>query len=182
MKAEKERVLLEKLRAYLIERYGEEARDIELRIELPLRMVQLPIRITQEQLDALQALPPLRWPDPTETGEDTMNDTGIIKEMTVQEFRELGVLQELNRLFLHPLGLALEVVIDTQTGEETLGKLWDYREDPEGLLFCEEVLSSNAAHKNAEYVQQLRSSKAEVRHKTTLCDQTGVQILPRRQE
>ena len=35
--------------------------------------------------------------------------------MSVKEFRERGFLQELNRLFLHPLGLALEVIIDNKT-------------------------------------------------------------------
>ena len=58
-----------------------------------------------------------------------------IKRMDVKEFRELGYLQELNRQFLHPLGLALEVVIDDDTGNESFGGVWDYREDPEGLSY-----------------------------------------------
>jgi len=33
-----------------------------------------------------------------------------LKMMEVSEFRRLGLLQELNRQFLHPLGLALEVI------------------------------------------------------------------------
>jgi hypothetical protein len=36
----------------------------------------------------------------------------VVKKMPVAEFRRLGLLQELNRQFLHPLGLALEVVVD----------------------------------------------------------------------
>jgi len=32
--------------------------------------------------------------------------------MDIKEFKERGYLQEVNRKFLHPLGLALEVVID----------------------------------------------------------------------
>jgi len=58
-----------------------------------------------------------------------------IKRMNVKEFRELGYLQELNRQFLHPLGLALEIVIDGDTGNESLGGVWDYREDPEGISY-----------------------------------------------
>ena len=57
-----------------------------------------------------------------------------IKKMDIKEFREEGFLQEINRLFLHPLGLALEVQIDDE-GNETLGGIWDYRDDPEGILF-----------------------------------------------
>lgn len=87
-----------------------------------------------------------------------------IKRIDIKEFREKGYLQELNRQFLHPLGLALEVVIDncpncdngtihrgsvdqpihercpTCGGDGeivVLGGIWDFREDPEGLLFGE---------------------------------------------
>lgn len=41
---------------------------------------------------------------------------------------------ELNRTFLHPLGMALEVVIE-EDGSEVLGGIWDYRYDPEGVLY-----------------------------------------------
>lgn len=56
-----------------------------------------------------------------------------IKRMDIKEFREKGYLQELNRKFLHPLGLALEIVVDGDT--ETLGGVWDYREDKEGIYY-----------------------------------------------
>ncbi len=59
----------------------------------------------------------------------------VIKRMDVKSFRELGYLQELNRQFLHPLGLALEVVIDDDTGNESFGGVWNYREDPEGISY-----------------------------------------------
>ena len=52
----------------------------------------------------------------------------------IKEFREKGYLQELNRLFLHPLGLALEVIIE-KDGTEKLGGIWDYREDDEGIYY-----------------------------------------------
>jgi hypothetical protein len=58
-----------------------------------------------------------------------------MKRIDIKEFRELGYLQELNRLFLHPLGMALEVVLDTETGEESLGGIWDSREDLEGIYY-----------------------------------------------
>ncbi len=65
-----------------------------------------------------------------------MNITGEekIKKISIREFREFGFLHELNRLFLHPLGMALEVVIN-EDGTEELGGIWDYREDKEGILY-----------------------------------------------
>jgi hypothetical protein len=56
-----------------------------------------------------------------------------IKRIDIKEFREKGYLQELNRRFLHPLGLALEIVSDNDV--ETIGGIWDYREDKEGILY-----------------------------------------------
>ncbi len=64
-----------------------------------------------------------------------------IKRIPIKEFRELGFIQEINRRLLHPCGLALEVILDKETGEETLGGVWDYRDDPEGMAFAEGVLS-----------------------------------------
>lgn len=58
-----------------------------------------------------------------------------VNYIDIKEFRELGYLQEVNRLFLHPLGLALEVVVDSETGECKLGGVWDYRDDPDGIVF-----------------------------------------------
>lgn len=56
------------------------------------------------------------------------------KRIDIAEFRRLGFLQEANRLFFHPLGLALEVKLAAD-GTETLGGVWDYRDDPEGIVF-----------------------------------------------
>lgn len=72
------------------------------------------------------------------TNGDTMdNNMKMIsgkKRMNIKAFRELGYLQELNRQFLHPLGLALEVVIDDD-GTESIGGVWDYREDNGGIYY-----------------------------------------------
>lgn len=57
-----------------------------------------------------------------------------IKYITIKEFRERGYLQELNRQFLHPLGMALEVR-HNDDGTEALGGVWDYRDDPEGMRY-----------------------------------------------
>jgi hypothetical protein len=60
-----------------------------------------------------------------------------IKRIEIKEFREMGLLAELNRSFLHPLGLALEIVVDDD-GTEKLGGIWDYRDDLEGMLYSKE--------------------------------------------
>ena len=57
-----------------------------------------------------------------------------IKYLDIKEFRKKGYLQEVNRQFLHPLGLALEIQIGDD-GKETLGRVWDYREDEEGMYY-----------------------------------------------
>lgn len=53
--------------------------------------------------------------------------------ISVEEFREKGYLQELNRRFLHPLGMALCVVVD-DNGKEFFGGVWK-SDDPEGIVF-----------------------------------------------
>lgn len=60
-----------------------------------------------------------------------------IRRMTVKAFRAQGYLQELNRLFMHPLGLALEVIVDDD-GTERFGRVWDYRHDSEGIIYGDE--------------------------------------------
>ena len=67
--------------------------------------------------------------------------TDDIKRIPIKEFHQLGFIQEINRRLLHPCGLALEVILDKETGEAKLGGVWDYREDPEGMAFAEGVLS-----------------------------------------
>ena len=61
-----------------------------------------------------------------------------IKTLSVKEFQERGYLQELNRQFLHPLGLAISVIVNEETGiAESFGDIWDYRDDPEGIIFAD---------------------------------------------
>lgn len=81
-----------------------------------------------------------------------------MKYMSVEEFLRLGFLQELNRQFLHPAGLAISVSIDDD-GTVKLGDIWDCREDPEGLFFADGVISKE---KGAEYAR-LHDSKFMVR-------------------
>ncbi len=70
--------------------------------------------------------------------------TEDIPMLSVAEFRRMGLLQEVNRLFFHPRGLALEVIID-EGQPERFGNVWDYRDDPEGMGFADNMISPAAA-------------------------------------
>ncbi len=77
-----------------------------------------------------------------------------IKRIDIKEFREKGYLQEVNRRFLHPLGLALEVTIN-ESGQEIISGVWDYREDEEGIhygLIDSEAERKKRFKKNKEFV------------------------------
>jgi hypothetical protein len=76
-----------------------------------------------------------------------------IKRMDIKEFREMGLIAELNRSFLHPLGLALEVVVEDD-GTEKLGGIWDYRDDPEGMLYSKEHFPTEKIMKAQEFIKE----------------------------
>lgn len=58
----------------------------------------------------------------------------LIRYIHPKEFHAFGYLQELNRRFLHPLGLALEVT--TKNAEVNgFGGVWDYRGDDDGIRY-----------------------------------------------
>lgn len=78
--------------------------------------------------------------------------------MDIKEFREEGFLQEANRLFFHPLGLALVVGID-ENDRHFLSGVWDYRDDPEGVVFAPHSLSQE----KIDNIEKLRLNKSEVR-------------------
>jgi len=55
--------------------------------------------------------------------------------------RDAGLVFEINRKILHPLGLALEIQINDD-GTEKFGALWDCRTDPEGILYNDACFKS----------------------------------------
>lgn len=90
----------------------------------------------------------------------------MIKRMDIKEFREKGYLQELNRTFLHPLGLALEISIDEDTDREFISGVWDYREDEEGIHYnLKEALDDRIQRfeDNATYIEDQFSERAQNR-------------------
>lgn len=88
-----------------------------------------------------------------------------VKRIDIAEFRERGYLQEANRQFFHPLGLAVEIIVDEETGKERLGGVWDYRDDPEGILFPRETLATPEAREKADRVTNERIEKSKVRYR-----------------
>lgn len=59
------------------------------------------------------------------------------KLLSLQQFKDLGYLQEVNRRFFHPLGLALAVMVNQETGKvERLGPIRDARSDFQGVVFA----------------------------------------------
>ena len=82
-----------------------------------------------------------------------------VRKMDIRHFRELGFIHEVNRLLLHPCGLALEVSIDPATGVESLSGVWDCSEDPDGIIFGDDYLD----HAKAETVATLLETRGAPR-------------------
>jgi hypothetical protein len=81
-----------------------------------------------------------------------------IKRMDIAEFRDAGYLQEVNRRFFHPLGLALEVEID-KDGKEHLSGIWDYRDDPEGMIYEGDLPDAQ----KAEHIRRIELGRVTAR-------------------
>jgi hypothetical protein len=98
-----------------------------------------------------------------------------IKIMSIEEFIDEGFLQEANRKFFHPLGLALSVKYNDDDGTWSLHEIWDYRDDPEGMFFGDDILDKKKIRK----VEELRKSKINARiynHKYFDVDNNGIQV------
>lgn len=84
--------------------------------------------------------------------------------MDIGEFRRLGLLQEANRRFFHPIGLAL-AVNGAKDGEEpileTLSGIFDSRDDPEGFVFTK--LDVNEATERAVYYSKEVNARLDAR-------------------
>lgn len=85
------------------------------------------------------------------------------KKMTAREFMDIGLLQEINRRFLHPMGLALEVVINDLDNTCVFGEVWDYRDDPEGMIFSDSTINTKETTEKEERVKEMFNEKKEVR-------------------
>jgi len=89
---------------------------------------------------------------------------GRVKRIKIKEFREIGLLQEVNRQFFHPLGLALEVILEDDDTEK-LGGVWDYRKDPEGIHYLPEMVPNEEFQQKAASVKEMQRKKMNERVK-----------------
>ena len=81
-----------------------------------------------------------------------------------EEFRDRGYLQEVNRRFFHPLGLALAVDIEEHPADEDgwfKVQVWDCRDGREGFLFTD--LTDEEAARKADTVRNEAAAKATER-------------------
>ena len=88
----------------------------------------------------------------TPIGEESQPSCQDIHRIDLTEFRERGYLQELNRRFLHPLGLALEVCCDGDGTVNHIGGIWDFRHDPEGMAFQSKEMEAEEFRERSAYV------------------------------
>lgn len=75
-------------------------------------------------------------------------------KMDIATFIELGMLQEINRLFLHPLGMALSVKVD-EDGKHTMGDVL-ITEDKTGVIFSDKITQSKDFQRKCEQIDNLR--------------------------
>ena len=93
--------------------------------------------------------------------------------MPVKEILDKGILHEINRLVLHPAGMAMS--IDAATGPaHFIADIWDSRDDPEGFFFGSDLLSEP----KREHIRELSNAKWGKRMESGFCDGEGIQIKP----
>lgn len=92
-----------------------------------------------------------------------------MKYLDLKEFMDKGYLQEVNRYFFHPLGLALEV---NEIGPELDNpkiyyelRVQDFRDEPGGMIFDDEIINSPEAKQKAKNILEEIVKKADERIK-----------------
>jgi hypothetical protein len=65
-----------------------------------------------------------------------------MKYLDLREFRDSGYLQEVNRRFFHPLGLAMSVTSKNGDDKVVFTGIIDSREQEDGCIFDERVIDS----------------------------------------
>ncbi len=114
----------------------------------------------------------------TPVGEESRPSCRDIRRIDLTEFRDRGYLQEMNRRFLHPLGLALEFCCDGDGTVNHIGGIWDFRHDPEGMAFTDKELGTDVSRTRATNVNADWAELREAREK--LFGNTVQPIPPRK--
>lgn len=86
------------------------------------------------------------------------------RHMSAQLFRAMGLLQEVNRLVLHPCGVALAVMVDAD-GTTTLGPILDHRDAPGGMVYSAEEASDPRFERAALMVDTAKAARQRERAK-----------------
>lgn len=89
-----------------------------------------------------------------------------ITRMDLNEFVDSGLLQEINRRILHPIGLALEVICDKDGNVTSFGGVWDCRSEPDGIIFGEQAVQHEEFLRKYKNVETLIETKREAREKS----------------
>lgn len=84
-----------------------------------------------------------------------------VKKLDLEEFRDSGLLQEVNRQFFHPLGLALEVYVNKHNQVTSISGIQDNRGDPAGMVFGEGLIDQE----KIDNVQAMREKRRALREK-----------------
>lgn len=72
--------------------------------------------------------------------------------LSLDDFVDSGLLQEVNRQFFHPRGLALEVSPgDSPT--RFVARVWDERSDPDGMRYADGVINPSKADNAAAMIR-----------------------------
>jgi len=86
-----------------------------------------------------------------------------VDKLTVSEFRQEGLLQELNRLFLHPRGLSMSVVVNDE-GEEVFDMyISDVRGTPDVFTLPESLVGSTTSLENVDHVAESFNKESRLR-------------------
>lgn len=87
------------------------------------------------------------------------------KQIDLTEFRDLGILQELNRQFLHPLGLAIFVTVADDGKVLQIGGVYDFRDDPDGVLYANLSYEELKKAERFEILRSTQHAKRQARHR-----------------
>jgi len=86
------------------------------------------------------------------------------KMVPLEELLDMGLIFEINRQILHPLGMAIAVELDPDDPEfeSKFAGVWDSRDDPEGFLFGDDLMEEGLK-KFQDYMEQEGFTKLEKR-------------------
>jgi hypothetical protein len=86
-----------------------------------------------------------------------------MKKISLKEFQNLGFVQEINRQFLHPRGLALSLIYDDENETYEFDGILDFRDEKDGTVFAD--LTTERHTEKAKTVQDALDKNTQERMK-----------------